>query len=233
MVRKVYSRAAASVLMLTASAIAVMAVPQTSMAAPPPHVASWEIGGQFNPTQNPFEVWTYGYTAAADCSGPVIPLTNKMSMTLVGRPVDIWMKGTTAAANDLPQVLQSKGATLLNPLRYSPNGLSLHPGPKGECAVVRFQAPVGGRYRLMGRFWAQNITAGGTNTRTYVIVNGNVGSPLSVANVTALAAPTNNPFTSATIDLSTGGTIDFMVGANGSFIADSTGLHGYIQRDEP
>ena len=32
------------------------------------------------------------------------------------------------------------------------------------------------------------------------------------------------------INLNVGDTIDFMVGANGSFISDSTGLHGYIER---
>ena len=93
------------------------------------HVASWEIAGQFNAAQNPFEVWTYGYTKEPNCIGPIIPFTNKISNSFVGRPFDNWLRGTTAISSDLPAVGQSKGSTLISPLKLSPNGLSVHPGP--------------------------------------------------------------------------------------------------------
>lgn len=229
-------------LIATAAAIA-SALPATPSYAAPPNVsnslASWEIAGQFNPTNNintatnPFEVWTYGYTVAADCSGSVIPFKNKgVDPTHLGSKFTFWSLGTNGAtnANDLPLVGQREGATLLNPVRYSPQGITMHPGPQGQCAVVRFTVPATGKYTIMGRFWAQNITAGGTNSGTRVMRNGSPAIDARVT-VTAPSGTTNNPFTwSGALNL--GDTIDFMVDANGSFISDSTGLHGYIQRDE-
>jgi hypothetical protein len=202
---------------------------------PQPHVASWEIAGQFNAAQNPYEVWTYGYTDKADCSGLMIPFKNKTSTSFMNRSIDQWQRGTTSDANDLPMVGQSKGDTLLAPLKWSPNGISMHPGPQGQCAVVRFTAPAAGNYRFMGRFWAQNTSGVGNSTDTNVMVAVNsINSPIFSSNIKALGSPpTNMPFMSAGISLAAGGTIDFKVGANGNFISDSTGLHGYIQRDEP
>jgi hypothetical protein len=200
-----------------------------------PHVASWEIAGQFNAAQNPYEVWTYGYTDKPDCSGQMIPFKNKTSTSFMNRSIDQWQRGTTLDANDLPMVGQSKGDTLLAPLKWSPNGISMHPGPQGQCAVVRFTAPAAGNYRFMGRFWAQNTSGVGNSTDTNVMVAVNSSnSPIFSSNIKALGSPpTNMPFMSAGISLAAGGTIDFKVGANGNFISDSTGLHGYIQRDEP
>jgi hypothetical protein len=201
-----------------------------------PHVASWEIAGQFNAAQNPFEVWTYGYTVKADCTGPMIPFKNKLSNSMVGRPFDNWMLGTTMNSSDLPSVSQSKGNTLLTPLKLSPNGISMHPGPQGQCAVVRFTAPAAGKYSLMGRFWAQNTSGVGNSTDTdvMVVINSSSPPPILSANIKALGSPpTNMPFTKTGVSLAVGDTIDFKVGAHGNFISDSTGLHGYIQRDEP
>ena len=201
-------------------------------AIPQPHIASWEIAGQFNPTQNPFEVWSYGYKADLDCKGPIVLFTNKTNQTFGPNINDWWMKGTTTGSQDLPMVGQSKGVTSVAPLKFSPNGITMHPGPVGECAVVRFTAPVKGAYRFTGRFWAQNITAGGTNSRPMVVVKNNVGSPVAAGNITAPAGTTNLPF-NGSVGLAAGDTIDFMVGSNGSFLNDSTGLHGFIMRVEP
>jgi hypothetical protein len=218
-----------------------LSLPCSSVVKPVPvataHVASWEIAGQFNAAQNPYEVWTYGYTEKADCTGPMIPFKNKTSNSFMARSINQWQRGTTLDANDLPMVGQSKGDTLLAPLKWSPNGISMHPGPQGQCAVVRFTAPAAGNYRFMGRFWAQNTSGVGNSTDTNVMVTINDSTPPIVSgNIKALgspAAPTNKPFMSTGVSLAVGSTIDFKVGANGNFISDSTGLHGYIQRDEP
>ena len=126
----------------------------------------------------------------------------------------------------------SKGSTLISPLKLSPNGLTMHPGPNGECAVVRFTAPAAGKYRFMGRFWAQNISSSGTDTNVIVSINNN--TPFVSRNIKALGgSPTNMPFMGTGVALAVGDTIDFKVGANGNFANDSTGLHGYIEYDEP
>jgi hypothetical protein len=222
--------------------------------APPPkpldHIASWEIAGQFNssnatasssnPFSSQFEVWTYGYTVNPDCSGPLIPFTNRTSGPFVGTRQDLLSKGPNASnSSDLPHIGQSLDATAVTPLRYSPSGLTMHPGPSNECAVVRFTAPQAGRYRWMGRFWAQNTTAGGTNSGTKVVVKSMPSHPandplVNVFGDAATGTPSNNPFASPAsgVNLAQGETIDFMVSSNGSFSNDSTGLHGYIQRDE-
>jgi hypothetical protein len=211
---------------------------------PPPvaHIPSWEIAGQFNPTQNPFEVWTYGYKQAADCTGPLVPLTNQATQ---GTPWNTryWLRGTNINnSSDLPGVGQSQGATLLTPLRFSPNGLSLHPGPQNQCAVVRFTVPQTGSYRMMGRFWAQNVSAPGNETDTDTMVvhtaasNGAISFIDPVTRVQALSGPvTNNHFeiTGGGQTFQQGDTIDFMVGSRGNFNSDSTGLHGYIERVTP
>jgi hypothetical protein len=200
-----------------------------------PHVASWEIAGQFNAAQNPYEVWTYGYTVDPNCNGPVIPFKNKvLNDQRAGRFYDSWTLGTTMEANDLPLVAQMKGDTLVSPVKVSPRGLTLHPGPLNQCAVVRFTAPTAGNYRLMGRFWGQNVSGPGSDTDVMVTVNGS-STPLpgTSGNIKGLGPVTNKPFMATGVSLATGGTIDFKVGANGNFGYDSTGLHGYIQRDEP
>jgi hypothetical protein len=213
----------------------VLSMPCSTVVKPEPEkpqaqsLASWEIAGQFNATKNPYEVWTYGYINEPDCKGTMIPFKNKTSNSFMNRSIDQWQRGTTLDANDLPMVGQSKGDTLLAPLKWSPNGISMHPGPQGQCAVVRFTAPAAGNYRFMGRFWAQNVSSSGTDTDVTVAIN-NLGTP---SNIKALGgAPTNKPFMATGISLKVGDTIDFKVGANGNFINDSTGLHGYIQRDE-
>jgi hypothetical protein len=218
---------------------ATLAAPFAVQAAPAPYQNSWEIAGQFNPDNNitsatnASEVWTYGYTDAADCSGPVIPFANKaQNANSAGRPVSFWSRGPNATTNtnDLPMVGQSEGATQAAPLRYAPQGITMHPGSKGECAVVRFTAPQEGKYRMMGRFWAQNITAGGSNVSASVTKNGVIIDPAMT--ITAPSGPSNNPF-AWTGALAAGDTIDFRVGANGSFLNDSTGLHGYLERITP
>ncbi|BCA60702.1 hypothetical protein HMP06_3471 [Sphingomonas sp. HMP6] len=201
-----------------------------------PYLPSWEIAGQFNPTNNinaatnPFEVWTYGYTANPDCSGPVVPFRfKKYAGDIAGRAAALWSMGPNPDSNtgDLPMVSQSEGATQLSPLRYSPQGLAMHPGPANQCAVVRFTAPAAGKYHIVGRFWAENITAGGTNTLTSLSFNG--GPPVNALSVTAPSGPAqSNPF-DVVRQLQAGNTIDFRVGANGSFYNDTTGLNGYIQ----
>ena len=112
----------------------------------------------------------------------------------------------------------------------------MHPGPQGQCAVVRFTAPDTGTYELHGRFWAQNDSGGGTNTTTMVVktpFGGSVFGVLDSGNVTRPGTPSNNPFHLSSVGLNVGDTVDFMVGANGSFYSDSTGLHGYIERITP
>lgn len=199
-------------------------------AQPQPHVASWEIAGQFSSTSNPFEVWSYGYKEAADCSGAFVKLNNTFTRPWTSQTIRGWRRGPNANSNnDLPEVAQTTPVTNMTPLQLSPMGLTMHPGPQGQCAVVRFTAPATGTYRLMGRFWGQNDSAGGTNTRTMVVPS--VGPVIDTGNVVGVGTPRANPF-SGVVNLSTGDTIDFLVGANGSFISDSTGLHGYIQRDE-
>ena len=211
------------------------------------HIASWEIAGQFNPDNaiapnlpSIFEVWTYGYTVNSNCSGPVVPFTSSISGTpIAGRWVHALQRGPSADASNLPQIGKTLGATLLTPVKFSPGGLTMHPGPNQECAVVRFTAPQSGKYRLMGRFWGQNVSSSGTETDVSVVhTNGAnivIGS-IASGTVRGLApTPSNLPFATAPtapLTMQQGETIDFRVGSHGSFLNDSTGLHGYIQRDE-
>jgi hypothetical protein len=225
----------------------VLSMPCSTVVKPEPEkpqsqsqsLASWEIAGQFNAAQNPFEVWTYGYTVDPNCNGPVIPYKIKGSNSAFGRNFDHWLRNTLGDSNDHPTVSQSKGNTLLSPMKLSPNGLVLQPGTQNQCTVVRFTAPAAGNYSLMGRFWAQFVNSPGSETDTDVMVT--VNSMVSGSSVTTLVPSTNikgsgpvtnKPFMATGVSLAAGGTIDFKVGSNGNFNYDLTGLHGYIQRDE-
>ena len=210
-------------------------VPSAAVSVAAPQNNSWEIAGQFNPSSNTttstFEVWSYGYTDAADCSGPFVPFKSWVTKSWSGQNFRGWRRGASPTDNEsLPEVLQSSAITMTNPLRLSPMGLTMHPGSKGECAVVRFTAPQEGKYRMMGRFWAQNVSAGGSNVTTSVTKNSAIIDPAMT--ITAPAGSTSNPFNWSG-PMAAGDTIDFRVGANGNFVNDSTGLHGYIERIAP
>lgn len=222
------------ILAVSALVSATAAMAQSDAARSQDYLPSWEIAGQFNPRNdinsatNPFEAWTYGYTVSPDCGGPVVPFRyKKQAANLAGRATGIWSMGPNpdTNTNDLPLVSQSEGGTQLSPLRYSPQGLAIHPGPANQCAVVRFTAPAAGKYHVIGRFWAENITAGGTNSGTSVAVNGAI---VDTQTVTAPGGNGSNPF-DWTGSLAAGATVDFRVGSNGSFYNDTTGLNGYIQ----
>jgi hypothetical protein len=205
---------------------------------PAAHLPSWEIAGQFHPTQNPYEVWSYGYKTDPSCIGDLVPLTN--TGTSPSPNTRYWLRGTNINnANDLPAVGQTQVPnTLLTPLRFSPMGLTLHPGPQNQCAVVRFTVPERGRYKMMGRFWAQNVSAPGNETDTdTMVVHTNASGATNfidpVTRVQALSGPVTNNHFEIIGDgrvFDQGDTIDFMVGSRGNFISDSTGLHGYIER---
>ena len=226
---------------LLASAVALaFSVPALAWAASPPaqpHVGSWEIAGQFNATANPFEVWSYGYKDAADCTGPFVAFANTVSRSWSGQALQGWRRGPNGDDTaSLPEVMQTTPSTMISPLALSPKGLTMHPGQEGQCAVVRFTVPEKGKYRLTGRFWAQNNSAGGTNTDTMIVrtPHGSSGFVvLDTGNVIRPGTPSNNSFHISMVQLNTGDTLDFMVGAHGSFISDSTGLHGYIERIAP
>lgn len=221
--------------LLMTSALSLLAHASVQAAPPPPqpHVGSWEIAGQFDPTLNPFEVWSYGYKDAADCTGPFVKFTNAVSRSWSGQTLTGWRRGPNGNDNaSLPEVMQTTPNTMTSPMALSPKGLTMHPGQEGQCATVRFTVPEKGKYRLDGRFWAQNNSAGGTNTSTMVVRTpfGSSGFVLlDTGNVIRPGAPSSNPFHILSVQLNVGDTVDFMVGSNGNFTSDSTGLHGYIE----
>ena len=130
------------ILAVSALVSATAAMAQSDAARSQDYLPSWEIAGQFNPRNdinsatNPFEAWTYGYTVSPDCGGPVVPFRyKKQAANLAGRATGIWSMGPNpdTNTNDLPLVSQSEGGTQLSPLRYSPQGLAIHPGPANSA----------------------------------------------------------------------------------------------------
>jgi PEP-CTERM motif len=186
----------------------------------------FDASADFDPTSNPSGInggaYSYGYTptlggtysllAGTFTNGPVVGY--KHPSLPDGAPSIA--KNTNNAVHNQPA-----GASTIT---YQPLQLVLHPGSGTEYAVLRFTAPQAGTYTYAAAF--NGADSGTTTTDVHILVN-NIG--VDTAGINFGGGSSTATFSSPSIVLASGDTIDFAVGkANSTFFFDSTGLFATV-----
>lgn len=161
---------------------------------------TWDADADFTPTSitNPNGVWSYGYDPAA----------------VAGYQMKLFDNYVNSSWGDQAYSISN------TPLFWrDENGqISLHPGQAAndDAAILRFTAPVTTNYIIASQFFSGNT--GETDAR--VIKNGNLGSPLA-----SLGSTNTNPmYSTPSLYLAAGDTLDFVVGNRGDYGSDATPL---------
>ena len=187
--------------------------------------AADNIVGDFSPSSNPTGNWSYGFTSTLGgtfnlfttsttqvppnqlpCDGTVMFWTTPSGFPLVGHNpsgMTVTCSSTVSVPNDV---------------------LTMHPGPSGAQAVVRWTAPASGTYAIQGFFEGLDFV-GPTTTDVHILLNSSTS--LFSGNISSFEVPLT--FT-LSLSVSAGDKIDFVVGfgSDGNYLFDSTGLKGTI-----
>ena len=183
----------------------------------------FDPASDFAATANPNGVWSYGWSA--DLSSPFM-LDVVRGDTFFGVNDFHWWAGesaTDAEPGHFPLVGHNSTGTELNfgDSIIVPSGqLTMHPGPNGELAVVRFTALVAGSYAISATFLRLDVSVG-TTTDVHVLVNSRSIFDGAVDNS---CVDTSMQTVEALLP---GDTIDFSVGfgRNGTYLFDTTGIN--------
>jgi hypothetical protein len=209
------------------AAAAVLTLSQAPASATGPAFKSWEVASEFNDTSNPAGVWSYGYEDTMN----VTPFTILSTAANPAPPISGWMR--TSDPNDLPLIAHNTTNVAQGPFGgayvvFPPHAMSLHPGKNCETAVLRFNVPKVGKYKLSGRFYAIDYNLG-TTTDVHISVN---GVAVWDSFIDYATQPNASFTTYTTAQLNPNDTIDFQVGcgSNGTYWSDTTGLNAVIEK---
>jgi hypothetical protein len=125
-----------------------------------------------------------------------------------------------AARNETNHDVQGPGIV------WKPGQVSLHPGPDGQCAVMRWTAPQAGQYAVNARFTS---IAEKATTDVHVLHQGKAifDDAINVGD------RGNEAACEKTVSVNAGDTIDFVVGwGNGNYGGDTTALTASIRSGE-
>jgi hypothetical protein len=181
------------------------------------HPSPFNPAADFSLAGNPNGPWSYGYSQTL--GGPLIHHATSGS----GSGVDFW---NTDISIGLPWIVRNSTATPINwagTTVFEPGVLSLHPGPQGEVAVLRFTVPSAGQYLISADFFGQDYV-GPTTTDVHILLNGT-----SIFDDVVSDYGISHPF-STTLTMAAGSHLDFAVGfgSNQTYLYDSTGLAATI-----
>lgn len=110
----------------------------------------FNLSDDFSTISNPNGPWQYGWVSTI---GGSLTVFDEVLYPPYGG--DRWNDSTISNTYWIPQVWKNNSTdTLFN--WVEPGDVSLHPGPSGELATVRFTAPVDGTYSLSGYFNSYN-----------------------------------------------------------------------------
>jgi hypothetical protein len=185
--------------------------------------ASFDPSVNFSLSGNPNGPWSYGYSQTL--GGSLISHATSGSNS----GLEFW---NTDISIGLPWVARNSTASPMNwagTTAFAPGALSLHPGPNGQVAILRFTAPSTGQYAINGAFFGQDYV-GPTTTDVHLLLNGS-----SIFDGAVADFGTSHSF-NITIALASGSHLDFAVGfgSNQNYLYDSTGLTATItQVPEP
>ena len=223
---------------IVAAAILGMGAASAQPQLPP---TSWEVSGEFNylSLTTPGSVpWRYGWldvshTASmfVDMAGYYFPLpTYRGLQKTPGTVLPLVAQNTKMT----PDFLSFGGSSNV---RLPARGIVLHPGFQCERAVVRIVAPGPGQYRVSGQFYGIDQNGSQTQTSNKLVSNTPL-HPNQTLHTGSIGLPSQgqSSFTSKTVMLPAGGTLDFEVGCGGPnnniFYFGSTGLHAVIEKTQ-
>jgi len=163
------------------------------------HPASFNPALDFSFTENPNGPWSYGYSQTL--GGAFIPHATSGG----GNGLDFW---NTDISIGLPWIVRNSSAFPINwagTTMLAPGSLSLHPGPNGQVAILRFLVPSDGQYLVSGAFFGQDYI-GPTTTDVHLLLNGT-----SIFDDVVSDYDISHPF-GTTVTLAAGSYLDFAVG---------------------
>lgn len=175
----------------------------------------YDASTQFSFASNPADPWSYGFQTTLGGN-----MTLYSDATVLGG-VQFWR--LDQGGTNTPNVgLNPTGNDItFASTTWRPGEISLHPGPGGEFSVVRFTPPDDGRYTLDSLFEMRSF-GGTSSTDVHVLLNGVSLFDSGVSGFTSQTA------FSAELLLSASDQLDFVVGAAGSFLGDTTRLHAEL-----
>ena len=142
---------------------------------------SYNAGHDFSSTNNPNGQWSYGWSQSSGSTFNLLPNTTQFDGSagdgVTPLTLDVWTSdccGTVQPLvehNSAAQMYFSGTATIPpDTLCYGCSdigGLSLHPGPDGENAIVRWTAPNSGTYRVNAAFMGEDAQGTTTDVAVY------------------------------------------------------------------
>jgi hypothetical protein len=184
----------------------------------------WDAANDFSASNNPNGTWSYGWS---DTLGGTMALYDIAWKGPAGSPfvgMDLWSTSYHFPANSDPLVEHNgTGQDLLVGNLFQPaNQLMSHPGPDHEYSIIRWLAPETTTISIQANFFGLDTT--GTSTDVHVLYN---NSSLFDGAVSGFGVGSGPSFWTA-ISVTAGDTVDFVVGDNGYYIHDTTGVNATI-----
>jgi hypothetical protein len=175
-------------------------------------ITIYDANADFAPnSHNPNGVWKYGYSTTL--GGSLVQFSEYFTDSFGFG----WHTNLSAG---VPQFIHFNSAGL----GVLPGEASLHGGPNGEYAVLRFTAPTPGSYDILAS-WRGPGDSGDTDL--YLLQN----SALTLGSTSSTT--TSGMIQVSALALDAGHTIDLAVGTKGSFISDNTPVNLVITQLVP
>jgi hypothetical protein len=199
-------------------------------------IPSWEVASEFNDSANPSGVWSY-CTKPSTLAAPCSLLSNQYLYPPYPTDIIGWTDPNftvTIIHNVHPTPFTNSNYNF--PITLPAHAIWLSPGASGQYAVLRFTAPAKGTYKVSGQFYALDGTDYINGQYHYwdstdVEIVKNSSTIVFSSNIDYLYGAKWTSFTSKTVTLKAGDTLDFQVGyGNGNNNFDATGLNAVIEK---
>ena len=226
---------------LVALIIAGSAIGQQSGSTPP---KIWNLANDFKISSNPNGQWRYGSTPSVGGAFTVFARTAQIRELVSNGAVAEWIGTWFSGLDYFPYVSKFYGdpgtdvtvtlGTITDPgtplIQRSANGVGMHPAQVGNgYAAIRWTAPASNTYFFTVSFFSIDVNVGAT-TDVHVLRN---SVSLFRGFVNGIGSVQNWSTGTAGIALTAGDVIDLVVGPNGDFGSDSTGVDAEIQQGPP
>jgi PEP-CTERM motif len=188
--------------------------------------SAFSIVSDFSISQNPTEVWTYGWLDKTHGTGETFTVYDQLTTLTSGGTIYVWKDSNNPGGRpDIPIVwVNTSGACFCGGTgEYETGWAGFHPGINGYASVYRFTSPDAGRYHISLEFQGADIY--GASTQVSVRTNEDV---LYSSSIHGNGESSRKSF-SGNVSLSTGQVLDIFVtdGGNGQN-NDSTAIRGSI-----